>query len=221
MANFVTLADGSALDVARWPLPEGAQDGVLNRTQLAQAFSVSENTITKWMQLGMPVLSTGQNGVAYEFKLSHCWAWRQERDDTARAIRAKGDQLAAQAALAFRNVDEEEAAQEGHMTAKEVHEWAVAQYHRDRVAEMRGDLVRASRVLTLFEETLNAVRTAVYTLPDYAEREFGLTAKQVATLQGRCDQVLIEMRNAIEREALGSGTVVPLDRGTQQGELAI
>lgn len=223
MSHLITLADGSVLDAARWPLPDGMQDGVLNRAQLAVAFTVSENTITKWMQQGMPVLSAGQNGVAYEFVLSHCHAWRMQREEALRRERARGDQLAAQAALAFRNLESDQAEEEATLTAKDVSEWAEAEYKRNRAAEQRGDLIRVDRVRQAVEEMLTAVRTAVYTLPDYAEREFGLTPGQVAKMQTRCDEVLVEMRNGIERNVIAAGQgaqLYALDRG-EQGQLAL
>ncbi|MFN3279446.1 MAG: hypothetical protein ACK41Y_13760 [Paracoccus hibiscisoli] len=45
------------LDVARHPLPEGVTDDgtPLNRSQLAGAFGVSENTVAKWIGLAMSV----------------------------------------------------------------------------------------------------------------------------------------------------------------------
>ena len=102
MSIILTLDDGSVLDIARYPLPDAVlDDGTpLNRVQLARAFRVSENTITKWVGQGMPALSTGQNGVSYEFSLTQCYAWRQFRDEKLQASKARGDQLAAQAALA-------------------------------------------------------------------------------------------------------------------------
>lgn len=215
MPGGITLADGAVLDVGRYPLPEGLTDGLLNRGQLAVAFGVSENTITKWMSQGLPVESQGTNGQAYEFRLSHCWAWRQDRDDRARAERARGDALAAQAALAFRGPDEDAPEDEHRLTAREVNEWSEALYKRNRVAEQRGDLVRTERVKALLEGLLIQVRTAVYTMPDYAEREFGLTTAQTARMQERCDEVLIEMRNAIARELLDPGQVVALDAAAQ------
>lgn len=219
MSAVITLADGGVLDVGRWPLPVGVEDGTLNRGQLALAFNVSENTVTKWVTAGMPVLSAGQNGVAYEFRLSHCWAWRQSRDAEAQARKARGDQIATQAALAFRNLDEEEEAQEGGMTAEEVRKWAEAEYHRNRVSEQRGDLLRASRVRDMLEDVMAGFRTAVTTLPDWAEMEFGLSPDQVDKLQLRCDEALKSARFEIESVLRAPGSVIAL-RG-DQGELIV
>lgn len=206
---LITLADGGVLDVSAWPLPDEVEDGVLNRAQLARAFNVSENTITKWTGQGMPVLSEGQNGVAYEFQLSHCYAWRMERDAKAREAKTRGDQLAAQAALAFRNLDEDQAEREAELTADDLRKWSEAEYHRNRVAEQRGDLVRADAMRQLLETILVAFGNALDTMPDFAELNFGLTSDQVAQMQDRCDSVRMEVRDTIERALMRPAAVLP------------
>ena len=219
MSEPLTLGDGSVLDVAAYPLPGGLVDDgtLLNRVQLARAFSVSENTITKWVSQGMPVMSEGQNGVSYEFRLSHCWAWRAARDEKARAAKAQGDQMAAQAALAFRNLDDDQAEAEAELTADDLKKWSEAEYHRNRVAEQRGDLVRADRVRAALEDIFVAVGAEMDTLPDFAEMQFGLSAAQVAQVQERCDQLRLEMRRKIEALLARGGSVIAL--GAVQGEM--
>ncbi|OWJ69832.1 hypothetical protein CDV50_16055 [Haematobacter massiliensis] len=218
MSYVITLSDGEMLDVSAWPLPDGVDDGVLNRAQLAKAFRVTENTITKWLGLGMPALSEGQNGVAYEFQLSHCYAWRQHRDEKARAAKQRGDHLAAQAALAFRNLDEDQAEEEAELTADDLRKWSEAEYHRNRVAEQRGDLIRADRVRAVLEEIFVAFGAQMETLPDFAEMEFGLTAAQVSKMEARCEQLRIDVRGRIEK-LLTRGAVVSL--GDRQAEMEV
>ncbi|MCB5199030.1 terminase small subunit [Loktanella sp. TSTF-M6] len=203
----VVLADGTELDVDAFPLPDGVDDGVLNRGQLAEALRVSEPSITSWIRDGMPVLSQGGNGQAYEFQLSHCFAWRMWRLDQQRQTKQRGDAIAQQMALAFLNLDEAGADEQSTMTAKDVADWADADYRRNKAAELRGDLVRADRVRDVFEQMLVDVRTSLSTIPDFAEQEFGLTADQAASLQDRCDAILIEMGLIIRRNNLGDGTV--------------
>jgi phage terminase Nu1 subunit (DNA packaging protein) len=219
VSNIITLADGGVLDLAVWPLPEGVEDGILNRGQLARACNVSENTITKWVTQGMPVLSDGQNGVAYEFQLSHCYAWRQDRDGKARALKARGDQLAVQAALVFRNLDADQEEAEGSLTADDLRKWSEAEYHRNRVAEQRGDLVRADGVRRVIEGLLVAVGNAFDTLPDWAEVNLALSAEQVSQLQLRCDLARDELRAVVQADLLAPGRVIPL--GARQEEMAL
>lgn len=210
MPDLVTLADGEVLDVSAWPLPDGTEDGVLNRTQLARAFNVTENTITKWMGQGMPVLTEGQNGVAYEFRLSHCYAWRQQRDDKARAAKARGDQIAAQAALAFRNLDDDQEEAEAGLTADEIRKWSLAEYDRNRLAEQRGDLIRADRTRAVMEEVLVMVATSLETLPDYLEMKFGLSTEQVAQVVERTDELRDEIKGKIDALLSRPASVIPI-----------
>lgn len=221
MSVQITLADGGVLDVGAWPLPQGVEDGIVNRAQLSIAFSVSENTITKWIQIGMPVLSAGQNGVSYEFKLSHCWAWKQSRDDEARAAKRRGDQLAAQAAMAFRNLDADAAEDEADLTAGDVRAWSEAEYARNRVAEQRGDLVRADRVQVVLEDLLVGFRTAITTLPDWAEVELGLDAPAVAHLQTRCDEILKDARTEAEKIMPRQAQVILFGADNAQQEMGL
>ncbi|MDN3711637.1 terminase small subunit [Paracoccus cavernae] len=212
MSEVITLSDGSMLDLARHPLPDGVEDDgtPLNRAQLAAAFSVSVNAVTDWVNKGMPVMSTGQNGVAYEFRLSHCWAWRQDRDERARASKLRGDQLVAQASLAFRNLDEDQAEEEGHLSADELRKLSEAEYHRNRVAEQRGDLMRVDRARAVIEDVFVAFGTAMDNLPDFAEMNFGLTAAQVAQLEEYCDQIRGEAKRMIAERVTSAGAVVAM-----------
>ncbi|WP_442772694.1 terminase small subunit [Paenirhodobacter enshiensis] len=217
----ITLEDGSLLDLGRWPLPEGVEDDgtPLNRVQLARAFGVSENTITKWVGLGMPVLSGGQNGVSYEFSLRQCHAWRQQREAKLQETKARGDQLAAQAALAFRNLDDDRAEEEAELTADDLRKWSEAEYHRNRVAEQRGDLVRVDRLRSALDDIFVTFGAAMETLPDFAEMEFGLSPDQVEKIKRRCDQTRDEVRRKIEALVERPGAVIAL--GTRQGELSL
>ena len=218
MSSVLTLADGGVVDLSRFPLPEGVEDGVLNRAQLAMAFSVSENTITKWVLQGMPVQSAGQNGVAYEFCLSHCWAWKLWRDGELRAKKERGDLVAQQANLRFRNRDDDEEETARSMTAAEVRAEAEADYHRNRAAEQRGELMRTARVRAAIEDIIVAFGTAMDTLPDWAEMEFGLTPDQVQQLQDKADAIRQEARALCERQ-VGARSVVAFD--APQGEMIV
>ncbi|OJY35932.1 MAG: hypothetical protein BGP11_18465 [Rhodobacterales bacterium 65-51] len=219
VSDLITLSDGEVLDVSAWPLPDGVEDGVLNRGQLSRAFDVTENTITKWIGQGMPVLSEGQNGVSYEFRLSHCWAWRAARNEKIRAAKQRGDQIAAQAALAFRNLDDDQAEAEAGMSAADVRAWSEAEYARNRLAEQRGDLIRTDRVRAVFEESLVKIGNSLDTLPDFLEMKFGLSAEQVAQVVARTDELRDDIKAALEDLVRRPGSVVPIS--TRQGELSV
>lgn len=217
MSGRIVLADGSELDLALYPLPDGLEDTVaLNRAQLARAFDVSENTISKWVAEGMPAEVEGSSGQAYEFRLSHCWAWRQHREARLRSRRAEAERLAVQASLAFRNLEDEDPA-DGALTAKQIREESLADYERNRAAQLRGELVKADQVRMMVQEVLIAFRNGMVTLPDFCEREFGLTPEQVDRLQRRCNETLVSVRREIETGIEdAAGQVVPLASGNAQ-----
>jgi phage terminase Nu1 subunit (DNA packaging protein) len=183
----------------RFPLPDGLSDAVVNRAQLATALGVSENTITKYVTQGIPVITAGANGQSYEFQLSECYAWRMWRDDEVRAIKAAGDAAARQMAMLFRNSDDDDDDQP-FMSARQIQEEADADYRRQRAAELRGELVRASKMRVLLEDILMEFRTSITTLVDYCEIEFGLKPDQTDKLQRRCDQALVQSRVRMSEE---------------------
>lgn len=195
--------------LAEYPLPEGVSNEVVNRTQLARALNTSENTLSKWLSRGMPCLEEGGNGKDYEFQLSHCYAWRMARDAAERETRDRADEAAAQLAMHFGNDELQGDASEARLTPREIREQSEAHIVRMKAAQMRGDLIVASKVRAGVEEMLERVRRNIITLPDFAEREFGLNPDQVQALETRGFQVLLNMRRDIE-ELLGVGEVVDL-----------
>jgi len=200
----------------KYPLPEGVTDAVVNMTQLAVAFNVSTNTVSKWVARGLPVLTKGENGQAYEFQLSECWAWYQGRQEEARRKKEEGDRAAQQMAMAFLN-DDADKEEDGWLSPREIRELTEAHIKRNQLDEQRGRLVRAERVSRLLEDIVIIFGSGLDTLPDWAEREFGLTNDQVDRMQKRVDQVRIDMRMRIEREALGrSAEVVEAEAAAQR-----
>lgn len=179
----------------RFPLPEEIADEVINRGQCARALDVTEPMITKYLEQGLPVLSRGSNGTAYEFQTSHVYAWKRARDEYLQERRDAAERASAQLALAFRGADADAEGEDVHvLTARQVREESEADFQRNRAAEYRGELVRAARVRVLFEEVLGEFRNQIVAVVDYCEMEFGLTSDQVAKLQRRCDNTLVTAR---------------------------
>lgn len=187
----------------RFPLPEEIADDLMNRGQIATSLGVSEPIVTKYLDQGMPVVSRGSNGQAYEFRPSECFAWKMHRDDGLRVKRAAGDLAASQMAMLFRNDDEAEDDGAPVMSAEQIIKESQADYQRNRAAELRGELVRAVRVREAYENMLIAVRTQIVSLVDFAEMEFGLNPDQVRRMQIRCDGALVQMRHELTKVCPG------------------
>ena len=138
------------------------------------------------------------------------------KEEAARSSKARGDALAMQASMAFRNLDEAQEEEEGGLTAKQLREWSEAEYHRNRVAEQRGELVRAAKVSELLDDLIGIVAQALGTLPDHLERDLGLGVDEVAKVETRCDGVSNVLRERIEREMLGPAQVTTMPARAEQ-----
>ncbi|MBY6160024.1 terminase small subunit [Mameliella alba] len=202
------------------PLPEGIEDRVVNRKQCAQALNVSENIITKYLDQGLPVVSHGSNGQAYEFQLSEVYAWKMARDAELQRKRSEADRAAAQLALHFRGQDPDED-DARILSADEIIKESRADYERNKAAELRGELVRAARVRQMFEDVLIEFRTQIVSLVDFAEMEFGLSPEEVRKMQVRCDGTLVQARQsfalAVPQEVTNLTPHVALDEARDTG----
>lgn len=209
----------------RFPLPDGVPDETVNRAQIGVALQVSENTISKWISLPenpMPVQEMGGNGREYAFNLGDCYAWRMWRDDQIHRQRDAGDRAAAQLAMAFRNIDDADDDGSRVLSAREIKEEADADYARNRAAELRRELVRVARVRDLFEDVLSQLRTTIVTMADFAEMEFGLKPEQVARLQRRGNQVLVQARLDLTRMiGQSDAAVIDLNTPREQAEMTV
>ncbi|MCA1337365.1 terminase small subunit [Pseudooceanicola marinus] len=199
----------------QFPLPNGQEDTTVNRRQCALALNVSEPMITRYLEQGLPVLSRGTNGQAYEFRLAEVYAWKLWRDEESRQETAAAEDAAMQMRLLFRNDDEEVPATQA-LTAKQIAEEADADYRRNRAAELRGELTRTERVRELFDDVLSEFRQQVTTLVDFAEMEFSLEPDQVEKMQRRCDAALTGARQRFE-QTFQPGEVTSLARRDETG----
>ena len=58
---------------------------LVNKRELAKVMGVSEPTVESWLDDGLPVVSKGSNGVAYQFDVEAVKAWKVAREDAARS----------------------------------------------------------------------------------------------------------------------------------------
>lgn len=181
----------------RYPLPEGVEDAVMTREELAHALDVSLPTITDWIKAGMPVQQSGGQGRAYELVLSHCWAWRQAwkaREDL-RSEQVRRSQAAMRLALVGgKSGDSIEA-----LDPKMRREIMAAQIEHERMARERNRLLHRDDVSDTFDQLLSLVRDTLESAPDKIERRQAVTPKAVNELIEICDDLVDELRRRIER----------------------
>lgn len=183
--------------VARYPLPDGVIDVVMNREELADALATSMNTITAWINSGMPVQQHGGQGKAYELRLSHCWAWRQARkaDEDIRSEQVKSATAAMRLALVGGSSGDSIEA----LDPKTRREILAAQIEHERFSAQRKQLMRREDVADLLDNLFTMVRDTMEAAPDRVERVDAMPPKAVQAFIGVCDGLVDELRGKIER----------------------
>ena len=182
-------------DKARYPLPRGVEDAVVNRAQLADALAVSEPTIDRYRKDGMPVLAEGTNGQAYQFQLSDCWAWLQASKDERRAQ----DERAAHSIRQLRlevvggSVGDSEMA----LSPKERKDLYDVEFSYNKLAQARGDLVPLAEVAELLDHVLSTIRSTLTGLPDRLSRDAALTGRQAEQAVVVTDDVIAELHRTL------------------------
>ncbi|WP_428516294.1 hypothetical protein [Roseovarius sp.] len=208
MANIITLENGEEIDVDAFPLPEGVSDELFNMTQIAKAMNTSTVTITRWIDQGFPIHQKGGNGQAYEFRLSHCYAWRMWREQSDAADRARKDELAGQLAMQFLGGEEEAGHLKTQLSPKEMKAHLEVEMVRNQAALQREELVKKAHVERVLEGVLITFRQAMTNLPDYMEQEFSLSPIQVEKAEKYCDSLLHDIRLQMSEARFAVGEVV-------------
>lgn len=183
------------IDTEAYPLPEGVEDAVLSKERLAEAFGVSLPTIANWQRSGLPVQTEGDNGRAYEFLLSECYAWNEAR----KAAKADADERADRAVQQMRlhlvggGLGDEERV----LSPRERGDLYSAELAFNKAAQARGELVPRSDLVETLERVFALIVRFNETLPDRLQRECGLTNSQVEAAIRACDQALVDLNGEI------------------------
>ena len=129
----------------------------------------------------MPVVQEGGLGKAYILRLSHCWAWKQARDDSERVRqRHSASQINALQA-SFLGIDIEDP--QASLSAKQRSELAQADILHSKAMQQRRQLVPLDDIVELLESIFTITRDKVEAMPDILERELGLRPEQVIMVQ--------------------------------------
>lgn len=181
--------------IRRYPLPEGVVDVVMNREELAEALATSLNTISAWINSGMPVEQHGGPGKAYELRLSRCWAWRQwkksEEDRHSQEVKA------ATAAMRLALVGGESGDSIEALDPKQRREIIAAQIEHEKLLMQRRQLMRREDVGDLLEQLFTIIRDTMEAAPDRVERAQPIPAKAVLAFIEICDGLVDEVRGRV------------------------
>lgn len=173
--------------VARWPLPAGVPDALVNKADLAHALRVSEVTVGKWQQKGLPAEAEGTNGRSWLFRLSLAYAWVEDMRARDGQARLQAREAAGQLALALTGGTI--SAADG-MTIREQRETMELVLLRNRAAREQGELMHRDEVVDLFEQAFATIRDALDALPDRLGRELGLSGAEIEVAERSCDAAL-------------------------------
>ncbi|TBZ67849.1 hypothetical protein E0H64_17775 [Rhizobium leguminosarum bv. viciae] len=181
----------------RYPLPEGVEDCVMSREDLAETLQVSLNTVTAWLSKGMPMLQEGGPGKSYELQLSACFAWRQAQkaDEDLRSEKVKRAQAAMRLALIGGAAGDTIEA----LDPKTRREIMAAQIEQERFQRERNQLMRRDEVHEMMELVYGIIRDRMNAAPDHIERRNALEPKLVQELIDACDDIVSDVRGAIDR----------------------
>lgn len=188
--------------LARYPLPDGMDDTLVNREQLANALVKSANTIDDYHRnKGMPVREQGGNGKPYVFSLAECWAWYHGWKEAEAAKSAEADAAANQLRLALLN-DASRDDETARMSPREQREFYQAEEAYMTSANGRRDHVKRDDVIETIEDLFTLVRERVQAMPDAMERECGLTKQQVEWVVAFTDQFIPDLRDHVAQSSI-------------------
>lgn len=190
------------MDTTDTGLPAGVEDAVLNRSQLARALNKSEPTISAWIGEGLPYITEGTNGRAYEFQLSACWRWMKLREKTDNDRQEAAEAAVRQMRLALIGGTDPDDGR-GALSPKEQRDLYDAERAYMLTALQRGEQVKRAEMIAVLEDVFLIVRDSVTALPDRLEREAGITGKALDLAIGVCDSILVEAQKAVEQQMTG------------------
>jgi phage terminase Nu1 subunit (DNA packaging protein) len=183
--------------VARFPLPEGVPDVVLNKRDLADFFAVSIPTIDAWISAGLPALVEGTNGRSWEFRTSVAWAWKCARDEGDRIKTSEAQAAIAAMRLALVGGKAGDSIQS--LAPKERQQLYEVEAAYERLKRERNQSLDRDEVTIVLNDLLRIMRDGVSVLPDTLERVAGLSGKGVDAAVDACDDVLEEIERAVTR----------------------
>lgn len=183
--------------VARFPLPDGVPDAVLNKRELSDFFAVSLPTLDAWIADGLPALAEGTNGRQWEFQASAAWAWKCARDEGEQLKRSEAQSAIAAMRLALIGGKSGNSIQS--LPPKERQQLYDVEAAYERLRRERNQSLDRDEVSQVMSDLMRIVRDGVSALPDTLEREAGLDGKGVTSATDACDQVLDELEQRIVR----------------------
>ncbi|GFZ80815.1 hypothetical protein GCM10011497_06660 [Elstera cyanobacteriorum] len=167
---------------------------IVNRSEMARILEVSEPTLDRMMDRGLPVLQRGGNGKPYQFDVEAVIAWARddaEREEAARSAReADINQLAMD--LNGGATAEIEGVSPG-LSGKARIDAINALLLQDKLAKQRGELVPVEDVRADYQAMFARLRQRLLSLDTLLTRSAGLTPAQAAIVRQDMRALLVEL----------------------------
>ena len=184
------------LGIGEAPAPESEPEdppagkrrpGLFTRPELAEAFAVHQQTVTKWERDGLPIEIRGSRGRPTYYSLADCVKWRIERELIARGVGS--DTLSPQNERALLD----------RVRREEV---------ETRMRRNRGELVEVDAVRLEYVELATAVKARLRAIPDAtADQLIGAAQAGPAAVR---TLLLDRIDEALRELARGSGITKPV-----------
>lgn len=192
----MTDTDINAL-VARYPLPDGVPDAVLNKQELADFFGVSLPTLSAWISDGMPAISEGTNGRQWEFQASAAYAWKCGREEGERVKTTQAQ--AAIAAMRLALIGGKSGNSIQSLAPKERQQLYDVEASYEKLKRERNQSLDRDEVNLVLTDLLRMIRDGISSLPDSLERRVNLDGRGVDVAVETCDDMLEELEALIAR----------------------
>lgn len=183
--------------VARYPLPEGVPDAVLNKRDLADFFAVSLPTLDAWVSSGLPALVEGTNGRSWEFQASVAWAWKCSRDESERLKSTEAQASIAAMRLALVGGKAGDSIQS--LAPKERQQLYEVEAAYEKLKRERNQSLDRDEVSVVMTKLLQIFRDSLSMLPDTLERKLGLDGKGVDAAVEHCDNTLGVLEHTVDK----------------------
>lgn len=177
---------------ARFPMPAGVDDAIVNKTLLCDALDVSPTTLSAYIRAGLPFETAGTNGRSYEFRLSLAFAWAAERKSREDASRRHSESQAAQLRLALIGDDRDDAADRARLSPREQRDLIDVERAWMLAAQARRDLIRRADVAAGLAEVWSGLRDRLDALPDMIARRLDLSGEEIEAVEAVCDGLLAD-----------------------------
>ena len=184
--------------------PEKAPE-IRGLDETARFFKVTAPTVRAWIKDPddpCPVVKMGGNGVPYELDLRAVAAWKRARDERRQAL--SEEQAARDAQLAMDLLGDDmlpdgDGADAGPMSARQRADYLRAEMDKVKLAEKRGELVRAADVRAVLSEAFAVLREQLRSLPDTLALDHGWDDAVAESVLASVDDALNDLADNLSQ----------------------